>query len=123
MSTMTERARDLEVVLSEANGYRSRDTITIAAGAGDLDAGTVLGQVSSSKESVPADPDAVDGSEVAASVLLYRTDASVNSAKAVALVRDAEVKKPVLIYGAGFTNDELKTTAQLQLVNIGIIAR
>ncbi|KPB01366.1 head decoration protein [Ahrensia marina] len=123
MSTMTERARDLEVVLSEANGYRSRDTITIAAGAGDLDAGTVLGQVSSSKEYVPADPDAVDGSEVAAAVLLYRTDASVNSAKAVALVRDAEVKKPVLIFGAGFTTDELKTTAQLQLINIGIIPR
>jgi hypothetical protein len=46
MDTFTEKARPLAFVLSEANGLRSRDVLTIASGAGKLDAGTILGKLS-----------------------------------------------------------------------------
>lgn len=44
-TTFTETARDLAFLLSEGNGYVSRETITIASGAGKLQAGTVLGRI------------------------------------------------------------------------------
>lgn len=46
MDAITEKARPLAFILSEANGYQSREVLTIASGAGKLEAGTVLGQVS-----------------------------------------------------------------------------
>lgn len=46
METFTEKARPLAFLLSEANGYLSREVLTIASGAGKLEAGTVLGKIS-----------------------------------------------------------------------------
>lgn len=44
MTTYTEPYRASEIILSEANGTLSRENITIAAGEGELAAGTVLGK-------------------------------------------------------------------------------
>ncbi len=45
METFTEKARSLAFILSEGNGYISRESIVIKAGAGKLEAGTVLGKI------------------------------------------------------------------------------
>jgi hypothetical protein len=45
MEALTEKARSLAFILSEANGYLSREVLTIAEGAGALEAGTVLGKI------------------------------------------------------------------------------
>jgi hypothetical protein len=45
MDAITEKARSLAFILSEANGYLSREVLTIASGAGKLEAGTVLGKL------------------------------------------------------------------------------
>lgn len=45
MDTLTSDKRPLAVLLSEANGKRSRETITIKEGAGKLDPGTIVGKI------------------------------------------------------------------------------
>jgi hypothetical protein len=45
-TTFTETPRDLAFLLSEANGYLSRENIIIASGSNKLKAGTVLGKIS-----------------------------------------------------------------------------
>lgn len=45
MSSYAEPGRALEFLLSEANGTRSRENVTLAASQGDLPAGTVLGKI------------------------------------------------------------------------------
>jgi hypothetical protein len=45
MTAYTEAARNTEVLLSEAPGSLSRETITVISGAGALAAGTVLGKI------------------------------------------------------------------------------
>lgn len=45
MTAYTEAARNTDVLLSEANGFLSRETITLLSGAGALAPGTVLGKI------------------------------------------------------------------------------
>ena len=44
-TTKTEARRTGEFILSEANGTRSREEVTIAAAAGALDVGTLVGKI------------------------------------------------------------------------------
>ena len=48
MTVLVETRHPGEFILSEANGQRSREAITIASGAGIIAAGTVLGKVTAS---------------------------------------------------------------------------
>jgi head decoration protein D len=79
-------------IISEANFYRSRGRVTIAAGAGQLAFGTVLGRISSSGLYVPSPASATDGSDIACAILFEDTDASgaANVAAGV-IAREAEV--------------------------------
>lgn len=45
MTTLTEGKRPGQFLLSEASFHRSRDTVTILSGSGDLAPGTVLGKI------------------------------------------------------------------------------
>lgn len=45
MTTYTEPQRDCEALLSEAEGTLSRDVVTILSGTGVLEAGTVIGKI------------------------------------------------------------------------------
>lgn len=45
MTVFTQGPRTGDYLLTEANGYRSREEITIVSGAGKLSAGTVLGKI------------------------------------------------------------------------------
>ncbi|MBN7778917.1 head decoration protein [Nitratireductor aquimarinus] len=122
----TEGARNLAFVLSEGNGKISRDVVTIASGAGKLEAGTVLGRITASENYV-ASPEAEivgkEGAETAMAVLAYRVDATSEDVEAVVIARHAEVKEPMLVFDASVDNAS-KIAAKLeQLSAATIIAR
>jgi hypothetical protein len=82
-------------------------TITVAAGSGKY---------------VQYDEDGVNGSEVAAGVLIAATDASLADKTCVILARDAEVAADTLQWPSTIETAEI-TTATGQLNTLGIFAR
>lgn len=126
MSIKTMPPRAMAFLLSEANGGRSRTTVTIASGSGKLHPGTVLGQVTASKKFVPS-PDAetagVEGAETAVAILSYAVDATDKDVTVAAIDNDAEVIVSFLAFDPS-VNDQSKTAAKLaQLEAVGIRAR
>jgi hypothetical protein len=115
METKTMQSRALAFLLSEASGHRSRSTATIAAGAGVLEAGTVLGVVTATGEFAPspaAETYDVEGAETAVAILGYGVDAT-DAPVTVAIVdRDAEVKRPELRFHAS-VDDQTKIDAKV----------
>lgn len=121
-------------LVSESNGFRSRDQVTIAAGAGHLKAGAVLGKLTATDEYVPFDPRDVpgdgedpptaqtDGRQTAAAILYEGVDASVTAARRTVTSRDAEVVGDALQWLDGLTDNQ-KTAALASLADAGIIAR
>ena len=123
METKRMGVRNLAFVLSEGNGAISYEEITIKAGLGVVEPGTVLGRVTADEQFVPADPGAANGSETAVAILAYRVDATDEDVRALALARQAEVKRPMLIFGGGFDTDAKREAAIDQLADQTIIAR
>jgi len=125
-SKFTESTRDLAFLLTEANGYLSRDTVTILAGSGKVKAGTVLGKITASGKFTPSPAAQVagkEGAETANAVLGYEVDATSEDVPAVIIANDAEVKRPMLIFDAS-VDDATKQTAKLsQLRAVNIKAR
>src|SRR5690606_36147513 len=63
------------------------------------------------------DPDATDGSEVAAGILYAPVDATDGALAGVAVVRDAEVKSACLVWPDGITDAETATAlAELEFL-------
>lgn len=109
---------------SEGTGHISRDTITIARGAGVVLAGTVLGKVTASGKYVPYNDDGTDdGSRTAAAILLADVDATSADTTAVGITRLAEVWTDRLIWGAGVTTNTEKTNGLADLAASLVIAR
>lgn len=108
---------------SEANGSLSREAIVIASGAGLLLAGTVLGKITTGGKYKPYDDEATDGTQVAAAVLLAEVDATSTDVAAVGIVREAEVWKTRLQWGAAVTTSTEKTNAYADLAAKVVIAR
>lgn len=54
MTTYTENYRDFEALLSEGDGSISRESVTIALGAGALAAGTVIGKITTGTSATAA---------------------------------------------------------------------
>ncbi|MEX0758050.1 MAG: head decoration protein, partial [Tistlia sp.] len=97
---------------------------TIADGATDFVAGdgftvTVANEGETWTE---LDPDATDGSEVAAGLLYAPVDATDAALPGVAVVREAEVKSACLVWPAGIT-DAQKAAALAELEFLGVFAR
>jgi hypothetical protein len=126
MDMKIEQARNLAFILTEANGLRSRETVTIASGEGVLEPGTLLGEVTATEKYV-ASPNAEtvgkEGAETASAVLAYRVDATSADATAVIVSNDAEVKAPMLVYHASVDDEAKKTAKQTQLRSVGIKPR
>lgn len=121
-----EGPRALAFLLSEGNGQISREVVTIASGAGVLEPGTLLGQITASKK-YSGSPNALvvgkEGAETATAVLAYGVDATSADVEAVIIKRVAEVKTPMLVFDAS-VNDSTKRAAKLtQLAAATIIAR
>lgn len=128
LENKTMGPRSLGFVLSEANGHLSYETVTIASGAGVLEPGTVLGEITASGKWIPS-PDAQvvgsEGAETAKAVLGYRVDATSADADAVVMRRLGEVKALMLSYDAS-VDDANKIAAkhdQLAAAGTEIIAR
>lgn len=117
----TEPRHPGEYILSEASGTRSKEQATLVSG-NNLVAGAVLGVITASGKYTELDPDASDGSEVAAGVLYAAVDASAADADCVVHVRDCEVIGGVLTWPTGITTPE-QTQAESELAAAGIIIR
>lgn len=128
MTTFTEKRHPLSFVLNEQPGHLSRETVTIeggSAGAGVVEAGTVLGKITASGKYVPSPATGSDGSQVAKAINAYRVDATGDDVQAVVIARLAEVNGNMLVYDPS-VNDAAKVlakAAQLAAVNGPIIVR
>ncbi len=123
MVTLTQGLRPTaHYIVSEANGYRSREQIVIASGSGKLDAGAVLGKITASGKYKPYTAAATDGSQNAAAILYEGCDATSADVRRTVTARDSEIHADVLVWAAGVT-DPQKTTALTALAALGIAAR
>jgi hypothetical protein len=126
MTTFTEGRHAAEFVLSEAEGTRSRDNVTLEGGftdAGVLKAGTVLGKLTSGGKYVASPASGSDGSQTAVAVLLYPADLADGDVEAAVVSRDAEVNGNCLEYEATVDTDNEKAAKATQLAAVGIIVR
>ena len=120
MTILTEGARTADFLVSEANGYRSREAATVDATGGALEPGTILGIVTASGKYVRHDAGAVDGSEAEAGILFEGIDA-VEDERTV-IVRDAEVNEAHLTYEAGADQAQIDVS-NAALRGLGITVR
>lgn len=123
MTVFNEGRHPGEFLLTEASGNRSRENITIAAGAGVIAPGTVLGKVTASGKYIASAIGASDGSQAASAIALYGCDATSADQSIAAIARDAEVKKDVLTYHADRDQPAEKSAANTELGALGIIVR
>lgn len=121
MTVLTEKHHTGEFVISEANGNRSRENVTILSGE-VLEAGTVLGKITSGGKYVAFDSGNGNGSEVANAILLGAVDASAGDTEAAVIARDAEVNGAALVYKAQSPPDDI-TDARAGLLANGIVVR
>lgn len=121
MTTQTESFHAEEFLLSESNGNRSREEVTIASGAGVLVAGTVLGKITSGGKYEVYDQQASDGTEAAAGILCRAIDATSADVAVAIIKRDAEVKADALTWTDGSPTDV--TAGVADLLALGIIVR
>ena len=99
----------------------TRDTVTIASGAGKLEPGTVLGKITTGGKFTALVPAATNGSQNAAGLLWDTVDASTADAAAVVVLRGpAIVNRHELIWPDGATEAQI-TAATTALATIGII--
>ena len=120
MTTKTESLHAGGYVVSEAQGMRSREVVTILSGQ-NLGAGRVIGKITASGKYRAHDADNTDGSQTAAGVLFGPVDATAGDTKGVAHVRDCEVNGAELDWG---DNDAGQITAgKASLTAIKVIQR
>jgi hypothetical protein len=97
MTTITEGTHAAEFLLSEANGFRSREAVTLAPNAAVIPAGQLLGRVTAGGAFVPYANGAADGSEVVAGVLYAPAAISAAARQVTIIARDAEVIEAALV--------------------------
>jgi hypothetical protein len=109
-------------LVSEGNGYISREVMTIPAGAGKFEAGHVFGQAADGT-AVPYANGGAGGAETAKGILLEAVDASGTKAvKATFIVRSAEVQRAMLRF-SGTPADADKLAAYADLAGAHITMR
>lgn len=124
---LTEGKYAAEFLVSEANGTRSRDNVTVTVAASTkLRPGHVLAKLSATGKYVEYDNAGTDGSQIAAGILLYEADNSAVGSPAdfkVAVInQDAEVVLADLGWFSGASGGD-KTAALADLLALGIKAR
>lgn len=119
MASFTEGRHTGEHIVSEANGARSREQGTLAAG--DLPAGAVLA-LNGDGDYVQLAPAAADGTETAKAVLYGAVDASGSAQPCTVHARACEVEEAALTLPDGITEGQT-TTAMNDLITVGIIPR
>lgn len=120
MAAQTEVRAAATFLISEANGSRSREKVTIVSGQ-NLVAGAVVGKITASGKYAAYDNAAADGTQAAAGVLIAAVDASAADAAGAIIIRDAEVAASDLNWGAETGGDI--TAGVADLLALGIVSR
>lgn len=124
--SLTEGQHTGAFILSEANGTRSRETVTVTVPSNTtFQAGHVLAQLSATGKYVDYDNAGSDGSEEAIAVLyatLVNDTGSPVDQTGVVIARDAEVRSADLEWKSGL-NDGDKSAGRADLRSVGIIPR
>lgn len=119
MTTKTEGQHAGHFLISEANGHRSRETITVKAGE-VLSAGAVIALQTSTGKYIEYQND--ETALGAAAILFDNVDATDGDVQAVAIVRDAEVNGGDLQWNATEDTGD-RDAAVTELAAKGIIVR
>lgn len=103
----------------EVDSNYSRDDVVIAATAGVITEGTVLGKVTASGKYMPLNPTATDGTQIACAIALGETDATLADAVIAAVTRMALISEKYLSFPATITAAQ-KTKALADLLAVGL---
>jgi hypothetical protein len=123
MTTLTEDKHAGGFLVWEVLRDYTRETVTIASGAGKLAPGTVLGKITTGGKFTALAPAATNGSQNAAAILWAGVDASSADAPGVVLLRGpALVNQHELVWPDGATEAQI-TAATTALAALGIILR
>lgn len=109
---LTEGIHDGEFLLSEGNGYISREKVTIAPTTVALPSGTVMGKITASGKWAPYDDTKSTGIEVAKGVLYKGVPISTGDQQGVIIARLAEVAS------ARLTGSDANGVVDLAALNI-----
>ena len=123
MTTLTEGKHAGGFLVWEVLRDYTRETITVASGAGKLESGTVLGKITSGGKFTALAPAATNGSQTAAGILWAGVDASAADAPGVVLLRGpAIVNRHEIVWPEGATEAQI-TAATTALAALGLILR
>ena len=123
MATLTEGKHPGGFLVWEVLRDYTRETVTLASGAGKLVPGTVLGKITTGGKFTVLTPSATNGSQNAAGVLWGGADTTDADAPAVVLVRGpALVNRHEITWPEAATQAQI-TTATTALVALGIVLR
>ena len=123
MATLTEGPHAGGFLVWETSRDYTRETVTLASGAGKLEPGTVLGKITTGGKFTQLAPAASNGSQNAAGILWGPADATAADAAAVVVLRGpAIVNRNDLIWPTGATEPQI-TAATAALAALGILLR
>jgi hypothetical protein len=123
MTTLTEGKHAGGFLTWEVLRDYTRETVTLASGAGNLAPGSVLGKITTGGKYTGLAPAATNGSQNAAGILWAAVDATDADAPGVVLVRGpAIVNRHEIIWPEGATEAQI-ATATTALAALGIILR
>ena len=123
MTTLTEGRHASGFLVWEASRDYTRETVTLASGAGKLAPGTVLGKITTGGKFTQLAPAASNGSQNAAGILWGPADATAADASAVVVLRGpAIVNRNDLIWPTGATEPQI-AAATAALAALGIVLR
>ena len=123
MSILTETNHAGGFLVWEVLRDYTRETVTIASGAGKLEPGTVLGKVTTGGKFTKLTPAATNGSQNAAGILWAGVDASAADSPGVVVLRGpALVNRHEIIWPEGASEAQI-TAATTALGALGIILR
>ena len=120
MTQLQNHTRAGGFLQSEANGFLSRDKVTLeggTGGAGKVYAGTILGIVSANGKYLPWNPGAGDGSQTAKAILFDDVDATAGDLLVAVISRDAEVRQADLLYYPSTANPPVSQANGTQIGN------
>ena len=123
MTTLTEGKHAGGFLVWEVLRDYTRETVSIASGAGKLEPGTVLGKITTGGKYTVLTPGASNGSQSAAGILWAGVDATDSDAPGVVILRGpAIVNRHELVWPEGATETQINT-ATTALAALGIILR
>lgn len=93
---LTSVPRVEEFVLAEANGFMSREEVTVTLSGAAIKSGTVMSTLTASGKWVPYTGSGTTGTQTATGVLYTTLNAATGDVKAVVFVRDCEVLRAAL---------------------------